>query len=148
MLFSARLLSAFTIRVISHSSREDFKVLFTLRENKSKANWMWSLCFVMMRKNMFNFYFSDTGLGVTWDITWAADLLPWCLSEVHASLHSLSPLHCRNIQLKPHISCLFGSAKHMSQNYCYRKKDKTVKTERTECVLRAKKILLTCFSAS
>lgn len=121
MFFSAHLLSTFTIQVISHSSREDFKAVFMLRENKTEANWMWSHCFVMMCKNIFNFYSSDRGLGVTKDITWAADLLPWCLSEVHASLHSVSPLLCRRIRFQPYKSHLFGSRKHIAQNCWWRK---------------------------
>lgn len=64
-LFSAHLLSTLTIRVLSCSSGEDFKVIFRLQENKSEADWTSSPCFTTMCKNTFDFYFSALVLGVT-----------------------------------------------------------------------------------
>lgn len=90
ILFPAHLLSTFTICVLSHSSGEDFKAVFRLQENKSEVNWTCSSCFMTMCKNTFDFYSSALVLSVTQGASWAADLLPWCLSERNASLHS----HC------------------------------------------------------
>lgn len=102
MLFSAHLWNTFTVCVLSHSSGEDFKVVFRLQQNRSEVNGMCSPCFTTMCKIIFDFYFSD--LQPELQIFFPG----FCQREMlHCTLTAL-----QKIQFQPHVSCLW---KHQAQ---------------------------------
>jgi len=147
VLFSAHLLSTFTIQVISHSSREDFKVVFILRENKSEANWMWSRCFMMMCKRYFQllFFWYRARCHVRYNLNCRSPWLVFIRGVCFTALCLSTALQEEPVTAW-YIMPLWLHQAHSPELPL--KEDKTGERERAGCVWRENKILSTCFSTS